>query len=107
MTRRDLLLMLPLLLLPVFTACSPDQDSLAGKYSASNGEIEIVLKLGKDGKGTWATDTDEIPFKWSRRDDGQIWLHAVAGGVIPGTVEGNAIRLTLPGVPPLVFTPLP
>ncbi|MGE4191865.1 MAG: hypothetical protein AB7E51_00600 [Pseudodesulfovibrio sp.] len=104
MTRRDLLL---LMLLPAFTACAPDRDTLPGDYSARNGEIEIRLRLGKDGKGVWSTDTDEIPFKWSRRDEGHIWLHTVAGGVIPGTIEGEDIRLTLPGVPPLVFTPLP
>lgn len=104
MTRRDLL---RLLLLPAVTACAPERDSLAGKYSASNGDLEIELTLGKDGKGTWSTDTDEITFKWSRRANDRIWLHTISGGVIEGTVEGSGIRLYLPGVAPLDFTPRP
>lgn len=104
MTRRELLF---LLLLPAATACAPDRDPLAGKYSASNGDVEVELILGKDGKGTWSTDTDEISFKWSRRDSSRIWLHTVSGGVIEGTVEGSDIRLYLPGVAPLVFSPRP
>ena len=93
------------LVLTLLAACAQDRNSVAGKYVAQGPTSEIVLTLGKDGKGTWSTDMDEIPFKWSLRPDGKLWLHTKAGGVLQGTVEAETILLKLPGVGELTFSP--
>lgn len=100
MIRSALILCTILLLL---AACSRNKDDVAGKYTARNGDTEIVLTLDKDGKGVWSTDMDEIRFKWSLRKNDRIWLHTREGGVIQGVIEDGGIRLTLPGVEELVF----
>ncbi|BDQ34993.1 hypothetical protein [Pseudodesulfovibrio portus] len=92
-----------LIILTLLAACAQDKKSVAGKYVARGPASEIVLTLNKDGKGTWSTDTDEIPFKWSLRGDGKLWLHTKTGGVLQGTVEDGTIRLDLPGIRDLTF----
>ncbi len=86
------------------SACSQDKKSMAAKYTAKSNDMEIVLNLKEDGRGTWSTDTDEISFKWSIRKGEQLWLHTREGGVIQGRLKGKRITLTLPGVDELVFS---
>lgn len=92
-----------LILLLILAACSPDRGSVAGSYTATTGEGEIVLTLNENGRGTWSTDTDEIPFKWSRPAPDQLWLHTREGGVIQGRMDDGRLTLALPGVDELVF----
>ena len=92
-----------LVVLTLLVACAQDRKSVPGKYIAQGPTSEIVLTLGKDGKGTWSTDMDEIPFKWSLRKDNKLWLHSKTGGVMQGTVNDSTILLDLPGVGRLTF----
>lgn len=92
------------LLLVVLTACSPAKETITGTYAAQGKDTKVVLTLNEDGRGVWSTDTDEIPFKWSMRGDGQLWLHTKTGGVIQSRLVDGKIALTLPGVDELLFT---
>ncbi|MBU1248110.1 MAG: hypothetical protein KKB70_05390 [Proteobacteria bacterium] len=98
------LLPVALFLFLAFSACSPDKESLVGKYTAQGDATEVVLTLGEDGRGTWSTDLDEISFKWSLSQDGQVWLHTTDGGVLSGTHGEEGLVLTLPGVGEFVFS---
>jgi len=84
-------------------ACAPDRDDVVGRYEAAANDIDIVLTLVENGRGTWSTDTDEIAFKWSTPQPGQLWLHTREGGVIQGRVEAGRLTVALPGVGELVF----
>jgi len=92
------------LLLLTLAACSSDKETTAGKYIAQGKDTKVVLTLNEDGRGIWSTDTDEIPFKWSLRKNGQLWLHTKTGGVIQSKLIEGKIRITLPGVEELIFT---
>jgi len=98
---------LPCILFLILTlaACSPSKDTVAGKYTAKGNDTEVVLTLKENGRGTWSTDMDEISFKWSIRKGGQLWLHTKEGGVVQGELVEGRIKLTLPGVDELVFSP--
>jgi hypothetical protein len=92
-----------LILLLALAACAPDKGDAAGRYTATTDDTGITLTLGENGRGTWSTDTDEIPFKWSRPAPDQLWLHTREGGVIRGRMESGRLILALPGVDELVF----
>ena len=92
------------LLLLTLMACSPARETVTGTYTAQGEDTTVVLTLNENGRGLWSTDTDEIPFKWSLRKDGQLWLHTKTGGVIQSTLIDGKITLTLPGVEELLFT---
>jgi len=92
-----------LLLLLTLAACAPDRGEAVGSYVADTEDTEIVLTLNDNGRGTWSTDTDEVPFKWSLPKAGQLWLHTREGGVIQGRIEDRRVTITLPGVGELVF----
>jgi hypothetical protein len=102
MTRR-LVPAFVLLLLLALAACSGDRATVSGTYRAVSDGTEILLTLDKDGKGTWSTDLDEIPFKWTLRADGTLWLHTREGGVITVETGKVSLRLRLPGTDVLVF----
>ena len=93
-----------LFLLLTVSACSPDKESLVGKYTAQGDDTEVVLTLAEDGRGTWSTDLDEISFKWSLNREGQVWLHTTDGGVISGVLNEQDLVFTLPGVGEFVFS---
>lgn len=102
-TRPWLLLLLSLSLSLALAACAPDKGEAVGSYVASTDETEILLTLNANGRGTWSTDTDEIPFKWSLPRAGQLWLHTREGGVIQGRIENGRVTIALPGVAELEF----
>jgi hypothetical protein len=92
-----------LLLLLALAACSPDKGEAVGRYAAAADDTEIVLTLNDNGRGTWSTDMDEIPFKWSLPKPGQLWLHTREGGVVQGRIKDGRVTIALPGVEELVF----
>ena len=103
MTRR-IVSALVILLLLALAACSGDPAPVSGEYRAETDGTQIVLTLDKDGKGTWSTNLDEIPFKWTLRPDGSLWVHTREGGVIRAEIGENSLRMRLPGTDTLVFT---
>ena len=76
-------------------------NGLAGKYGAADGPdrlpVPVDLELGTNGRGSWTTDTDTVPFKWELRGNA-LWLHMKSGGVIVGRIDGSDIWLRLPGM---------
>ena len=103
MTRR-LIPAFAVLLLLALAACSGDRATVSGTYRAVSDGTEIVLTLDKEGKGTWSTDLDEIPFKWTLRPDGSLWVHTREGGVIRAEIVDDGLRMRLPGTDTLIFT---
>lgn len=101
---RSIVTTLLLFLVLTLAGCSGDPVPLTGTWRATSGDTAIELTLEKDGKGTWSTDLDEIPFKWTVRDDGSLWIHTREGGVIPGKIANKTLRVSLPGMEPLAFT---
>lgn len=103
MTLRTTLAWLFLSLSLTLAACSPDRGEAVGSYTAAAEDTEIILTLNANGRGTWSTDMDEIPFKWSLPESGQLWLHTREGGVIQGRIENGRVTIALPGAEELMF----
>lgn len=82
-------------------SCSKDESGVTGKYMAQTGEGEqsmtVLLELGEDGTGSWATEEDHVKFKWEIRGE-EILFHTRSGGVIAGKIGEEAIDIYLSGV---------
>ena len=93
-----------ILLLITALACgcgSSEREKLVGIYTAvsmgSEAPVTASLELLADGRGFWSIDTDNAAFRWDLHRN-RIRLHTKSGGVIEGTLDHDAIQLTLPGV---------
>lgn len=97
-----------LLILFLSLSCSRPSD-LAGNYSASHnglsGKVEIGMRLVEDGSGKWEIGGEELGFTWSERS-GLLLIHTREGGVVEVRVEGDALRMDVPGVGLVVFARL-
>lgn len=94
------LLTLPLAGLWLISGCSQDRSAaVAGKYEAratEEGKVPTAaLDLLPDHRGTWATEQDNVTFKWEKRGE-EVWLHTQSGGVIVGKISGDGIVFHLP-----------
>lgn len=79
-------------------------DDVSGRYVAQAQSGEVLLVLDEGGRGTWATDEEDIAFTWERRGD-EVWLHTRGGGVLVGTLSaGGGIVMQMPGVGEVVFS---
>jgi hypothetical protein len=98
--RAESVLITVLLLSVLLTAgCTKERQGFAGEYLSEedeNGAPAVTLELGENGTGSWATDEDNVSFKWEVRGK-EIWLHTRSGGVITGKITGDAIEIRLPG----------
>jgi hypothetical protein len=106
MTSRKLLICAMVVFLVIIVGCSKDRGGLEGKYQAGNnnkpGSPVIFLELGANGKGSWATEEDNVSFKWEIRKK-EVWLHTNLGGVIVGKITRDTIEIGLPGAGIHVF----
>jgi hypothetical protein len=82
-------------------ACSKDTSRVTGKYMTQTGEGEqsmtVLLELRENGTGSWATEEDNVEFKWEIRGE-EILFHTQSGGVIVGNIGKESIEIYLPGV---------
>ena len=81
-------------------------EAIVGNYRSVGAESQAkppaTLALQTNGKGIWSTDTDNAPFRW-RLDRNVIRLHTQAGGIIQGVIDGEHIRIDMPGTGTIVF----
>jgi len=86
-------------------ACS-DRAELVGRYEASHeglsGQVDVVMVLDEDGSGKWEIEGEVLSFSWSVRP-GLVTVHTRDGAVVEGMVEGDNVRLDVPGVGTLLF----
>ena len=99
-TRGSLIVTILILFLLSCGACSQDTSRVTGKYMAQTGEgdqaMTVFLELGENGTGSWATEEDNVKFKWQIRGE-EILFHTQSGGVIAGNIGKEAIEIYLPG----------
>jgi hypothetical protein len=92
------LLCLTLILCP---ACE-SKDKYAGTYDAQGKTGEVRLELKASGEGIWIAGNQEVSFSWHIKK-GDLRINTREGGVIVGKLEGNAVKISLPGQKELVF----
>ncbi|WP_419660191.1 hypothetical protein Dvar_05380 [Desulfosarcina variabilis str. Montpellier] len=81
-------------------------ETIVGKYQAvDTGQPDrpsATLELQAGGKGLWSIETDNAPFRWSLHEK-TIRLHTQAGGIIQGVIDGERIRIDMPGTGVILF----
>ena len=102
----DRVRLLTLCLLLILMISCGSKDQLIGTYKAevkdSPKQAETVLELKADGDGIWRVGDEEVPFSWYIKG-GELRVNTKGGGVIVGTIENDAIHITLPGSKTLSF----
>lgn len=97
-------------LVVVLVCACGSKDKYAGTYTATAGEggkqTESILNLKESGEGSWKVGEDEVTFSWYIKN-GELRVNTKGGGVIVGSLENDAIRITLPGFDTLSFKRLP
>lgn len=74
------------------------KEQYVGKYlmiPTGNQTVSVELELKADGQGSWATDTDNVSFRWDIIG-GKLLLHTRTGGVIEGEISDQTISLRFP-----------
>ena len=98
--------LLPLCLLLVLMISCGSKNQFIGTYKAetrdSPKQAETVLELKADGDGIWKVGDEEVPFSWYIKG-GELRVNTKGGGVILGSIENEAIHITLPGSRTLTF----
>ncbi len=82
----------------LFWAGCEGKEQYVGKYlmvPTGNQTVQIELELKADGQGSWATDTDNVSFRWDVIG-GKLLLHTRTGGVIEGEISGHTVSLRFP-----------
>jgi len=90
----------------MFAMSCDDRGGLSGKYVAHDEKDQIsptvTIELKANGGGVWATEEDNILFRWEIKGK-EIWLLTKSGGVIVGKIVNDTIDVSLPGVAPYHF----
>jgi hypothetical protein len=98
--------LLPLFLLLILMISCGSKDQFIGTYESeakdSPKQAETVLELKANGAGIWRVGDEEVPFSWYIKG-GALRVNTKAGGVVVGTIENDAIHITLPGSKTLSF----
>ena len=99
------LLLCLVLVLALVCSCGSKQK-VAGTYKAEaiqgGKQVQSVLDLKESGEGSWKVGDDEVNFSWYLKND-ELRVNTKGGGVLVGTLENDAIRITLPGFDTLTF----
>jgi hypothetical protein len=99
------LVMLGICLPLLFWHCDR-HENIVGKYRAVDagpqGKTSATLELQANGKGLWSIESDNAPFRWNLHQK-TIRLHTPAGGIIEGVIEGERIRIDMPGAGVILF----
>jgi hypothetical protein len=81
-------------------------ENIVGKYRAVDQSppagVPATLELQANGKGIWSIETDNAPFRWALHQK-FIRLHTQAGGILEGVIDGERIRIDMPGTGVIVF----
>jgi hypothetical protein len=97
---------LVLCLLVIFVIACGSREKFIGAYKAaandSSKQTETLMELKANGDGVWRVNEEEVPFAWYVKD-GELRINTKGGGVIVGTIEKNAFRVTIPGIGTLLF----
>jgi hypothetical protein len=84
-------------------------DQFIGTYKAevkdSPKQAETILEVKANGDGTWRVDDAEVPSLWYIKDS-ELRVNTKGGRVIVGTIENDAIHITLLGSKTLSFKKL-
>lgn len=93
-------------LIPLMLWQCDRQEVIVGTYHAVEANPQelamATLELQPNGKGIWSIETDNASFRWNRRDN-TLLLHTQAGGIIEGTIDGQTLRVEIPGTGVIVF----
>jgi hypothetical protein len=89
------------LLLALCLSCE-SKDKYAGTYEAKDRLGEVRLELKANGEGLWISGTQEVSFSWYIKS-GEFRIHTKEGGVIVGEIQGDAIKIKIPGKRELLF----
>jgi hypothetical protein len=98
--------LLPLYLLLILMISCGSKDQFMGTYKAevkdSSKQAETVMELKANGDGIWRVGNEEVPFSWYIKG-GEVRVNTKGGGVIVGSIENDAIHITLPDSRTLSF----
>jgi len=89
-----------------FCPACESKDRVAGTYIAQGKSGEVQLELKSSGSGLWIAGTDEVPFSWHIKA-GDLRINTKEGGVIVGKIQGDSIKIDLPGQKELLFKKAP
>ena len=102
----DRMRLLSLCLLLILMVSCGSNEQFIGTYKAevkdSPKQAETVLEVKANGDGIWRVGDAEVPFSWYIKG-GELRVNAKGGGVIVGTIEGDAIHITFPDSKTLSF----
>ena len=84
----------------ILAGCDKGID-IAGEYEAR--KHGATLNLMPDHRGEWATQEDNVSFRWEKKNH-QVWLHTKGGGVLVGKIQEDGIVVKLPGGSTYHFT---
>jgi len=86
-------------------SCGP-KDKFTGIYKAEAEDVprhaETIVELKANGDGVWKVGDEEVTFSWYIKG-GELRVNTKGGGVIVGTIEKDAIQITLPGTKTMSF----
>ncbi len=98
--------LLPLCLLLVLVISCGSKDQIIGIYKAEVKDspklAETVLEVKANGDGIWRAGDEEVLFSWYIKG-AELRVNTKGGGVIVGTIENDAIHISLPGSKTLSF----
>jgi hypothetical protein len=88
-------------LLALCLSCE-SKDKYAGTYQSKDRPEEVRLELKANGEGLWISGNQEAPFSWYLKS-GELRINTKEGGVIVGHIEGNTIKVNIPGKKEMTF----
>jgi hypothetical protein len=106
----DRMRLLPLCLILLLLISCGSKDQFLGSYRAEGKDspksAETFLELKPHGEGIWRVGDEDVPFSWYIKG-GELRVNTKEGGVIVGTIENDAVHITLPGSRRLSFKKVP
>jgi len=93
------------ILLVAGLACE-SKDRYAGTYEVQGKAEEVRLELKASGEGLWISGSQEVSFSWYIKS-GEFRIHAKEGGVIVGEIQGDTIKIKIPGQKEMLFQKAP
>jgi len=78
------------------------KDRYAGTYEAQGKPEEVRLELKAGGEGLWISGSQEVSFPWYIKS-GELRINTKEGGVIVGEIQGDTIKVNIPGKKEMVF----
>lgn len=104
LTRKSFVAASVLLLCMLLAACPAceSKDRYAGTYEVQGKAEEVRLELKASGEGLWVSGSQEVSFSWYIKS-GELRINTKEGGVIVGEIQGDTIKVNIPGKKEMVF----